>query len=113
MPNSPTDCSQFDSCPANLCPLDPGLDRRTWYVGEDVCVSRSHGQARWIRKQRQLNRKKPKTWCDRPITYQELYEASRPRVISDEQRQATAERLGRYRFQKATRTAEGTFLCGC
>ena len=30
-------CRLYGTCNANLCPLDPELDKRTWFIGDDVC----------------------------------------------------------------------------
>jgi hypothetical protein len=31
------ECRKYDSCSANICPLDPGIAKRTYASGEPVC----------------------------------------------------------------------------
>lgn len=81
---SPKDCSRFDVCSANLCPLDAGLSERIWYADEQVCKSQKHGRHRWIRKQRSIQRRQTATWLDRPITFSQLFDASRKREVKPE-----------------------------
>ncbi len=75
----------FKACSAPLCPLDTDLNRRIWYADEAICKSRIFGQHRWIRKQRSIRKNQTKSWLDRPVTYQEIYDASRKRNLSDKQ----------------------------
>ena len=78
-------CRWFNECGAPLCPLDLDLHKRIWYADEAVCKSRIFGKHRWIRKQRSINKRQTKSWIDQPITYQELYDASRKRELSEDQ----------------------------
>jgi len=96
---SPTDCSRFDVCSANLCPLDAGLSDRIWYADEAICKSQKHGRHRWIRKQRSIQRRKTASWLEKPITFQMLSDASRKRVVTPE----TIERLKSMRRRKQMR----------
>ncbi len=95
-------CRSFETCDAPLCPLDPDLHERIWYSDEPVCKSRVYGQHRWIRKQRSIQRRRTACWLDRPVTYQQLYDASRPRQMTDEQRRNIAERLKQSRYCKVS-----------
>jgi hypothetical protein len=79
---SPTGCSRFDGCSANLCPLDPGLSQTVWFSDESICASHQHSKHRWIKKQRSIQRRKTASWLDKPITYQMLYDASRKKKMS-------------------------------
>jgi hypothetical protein len=99
---SPTDCSRFDVCSANLCPLDAGLSERIWYADEAICKSRIHGKHRWIKKQRSIQRRKTAIWQEKPITYQMLYDASLKRKVKPE----TLERLKSMRERKQTQYCE-------
>jgi len=101
----PTQCSSFHKCSANLCPCDPNIKDSVWYVGEDICTSREHGKRRWIRKQRSIKKRQTKCWLDRPATYQELFEASRPKQLSPEQREALRKRMDKARQAKAGNAA--------
>ena len=78
-------CGLFEGCSAPLCPLDSDLNARIWWADEEICKSRKFGQHRWIRKQRSIRKRKTKSWLDRPITYQDLYAASRKRKLSEKQ----------------------------
>lgn len=95
----PEDCIRFDFCGAPLCPLDNQITERVWYVSEEVCLSRKHAKKRWIKRQKRINNKQYDSWKDRPITYQELYDISRPRPLSDKQK-AVLERLKQYGFKR-------------
>jgi len=93
MATGPPDCNRFNSCSAPLCPLDLELDRRVWYADEPVCESRKHSLRRWIRKQRLIKKRKYKKWLEKPVTYQMIYDVSRPPQYSDETRRKMAERM--------------------
>jgi len=80
-------CKSFERCDASLCPLDPDLSDRVWYADEDVCRGKGGFGLRWIKKQRSIQRNQTKSWLDKPITQQQLYNASRPRQMSDEARE--------------------------
>lgn len=78
-------CGLFMECSAPLCPLDSNLNKRIWCVDEPICKSRKFGQHRWIKKQRSIRKRQTNSWLDRPITYQDLYAASRKRNLSEKQ----------------------------
>jgi hypothetical protein len=69
-------CERFGKCAAPLCPLDENVDKRCWYVNEKVCQSRIHGNRRWVKKQKSIVKQQIKSWSDRPVAYQELYDVS-------------------------------------
>ena len=94
-------CPSFESCSAPLCPLDPGLADRIWYSDEPVCFGRAGAGCRWIKKQRSIVRRNTQSWLDRPITQQELYAASRPKQLSDEQKAVLRDRLANARSSNA------------
>ena len=99
---TPEDCNRFDFCNANMCPLDAGLSLAIWYADESVCKSQKHGQHRWIKKQRSIQRRKTASWLEKPITYQMLYTASRKREVKPE----TLERLKTMRERIQTQWRE-------
>ena len=101
-------CLIFTDCDASLCPLDNDLTLRIWYADEPVCRSRKHGQHRWIRKQRSIQRRKTKAWFNKPIAWQMLYDASRPMQLTDAQRKQRAEYLKIARGK--IRQKEGLFM---
>jgi len=90
-------CPSFMTCNAPLCPLDPGLELRIWYADEDICKSRKFGGRRWIKKQRSIKKYQTKSWLGKAKTYNDLYQASRPRTLSPEYRKALSERMKKIR----------------
>jgi len=88
---SPTDCSRFDVCSANLCPLDPGLSLAVWFSDESICVSHQHSKHRWIKKQRSIQRRRTASWLDKPVTHQMLYDVSRKKQMSPDALEQLAE----------------------
>jgi hypothetical protein len=90
-------CGIFSECSAPLCPLDTGLKHRIWYADEDVCRSRKNGQHRWIKKQRSIQKRQTKSWRNKPVTWKMLYDSSRPRLISPEERERLKERMKKLR----------------
>lgn len=86
-------CQLFIECGAPLCPIDDDLNKRLWYADEEICRSRIFGRHRWIKKQRSIKRRQTKTWLDHPVTYQELYDSSRKRQLSDNQLKEMKARL--------------------
>jgi len=90
--NRMEDCPSYLECSSPLCPLDPQLKERCFYIGEDVCAGRAGSGKRWIAKMRSYNKRKPKTYLDKPLSYQMLYDVSRPKVMTEEQRQSLRER---------------------
>ncbi len=91
-------CDRFDQCDAPLCPLDENLDKRCWYSDEAVCLSRKHGKSRWVKKQKSIVQRQTKSWLDRPVTYRELFDASRPRKISRVQKNRLVEMGMEHRY---------------
>ena len=87
------ECPSFESCNAGLCPLDSDLNLRVWYADEDICKGRAGSGKRWIKKQRSIVRRQTKCWLDKPISFQELHDASRPRVLTNTQRKNLTERM--------------------
>jgi hypothetical protein len=49
------DCKYFDGCSAPICPKDPGQEKTTWFVDEDIC--RLVDVPEWVRRQRKISRK--------------------------------------------------------
>jgi hypothetical protein len=90
---TPESCPSFESCSAPLCPLDQDLEKRIWYAGEEFCRSRKFGQHRWVRKQRSIQRRGTRSWFERPVSFGDLFAASRPRNLSEDYRKKLAERL--------------------
>jgi len=86
-------CPSFNECGAPLCPLDLDLNKRIWYANEAVCKSRIFGQHRWIKKQRSIKKRQTKCWLDRPVTYQDIYDASRERKLSEDQKEVLRARM--------------------
>ncbi len=97
------ECKQFATCDANLCPHDVDLEKRTWIIGEAVCRNTKHREDPWIRRQRQLNRTRPKGLLERTLSHNYLVStAPKKRTLSEEQRAKQIETLKRYReAQKA------------
>lgn len=96
-----TECPSFESCSAPLCPLDAKLTDRIWYTDEPVCSGRAAKGCRWVKKQRSIVRRQTKSWLDRPITQSELFAASRPKELSDEQRAELRDRLAKARVNNS------------
>ena len=48
------DCQHFDYCDAPLCPLDPDIDKRTWFADEPVCKRRKFAKRLWRKNQRKI-----------------------------------------------------------
>ena len=96
------DCKRFDRCGANICPLDPDLERRTWFPDEEICRRKDFQQHPAIVAQKRIQRNKPARWWNRekPITGRELVEFGK-RLL------ATREKL---REHAKRRIAEGKIL---
>ena len=97
------ECPSYHKCSAPLCPLDIGLQDRIWYADEPVCRSHKYGKHRWIRKQRSIVNRQTKSWLGKPITYQQLFDSSRPRKISPETKERLERALRKARQTKAER----------
>lgn len=50
------DCPRWDSCSANICPLDL-IDNAGWFPDEEICTSRNYSALPWIKRQRKIARK--------------------------------------------------------
>lgn len=88
-----TDCKHFLTCNANLCPLDPDMDRRSWLIGEAVCKHKGHKDLPMLRRQKQLNRLKPDKYERRPLLGDWLRRTAPKKIsLSPEEK---AERLAR------------------
>lgn len=90
---TPTDCKRFNQCGAPLCPLDPELEQRVWRVGEEICSAHGHSKHRWIKKQRSIHNRQTKRWFNRPVTHQELFDASRPKKLTEATRNRMKENM--------------------
>jgi len=89
-------CHNYLTCNANICPLDPDLDKRAWFIGEDVCNRKDLFSLPMIRRQKQLNRKKPREYVDKPLDAKWLTgTAPKRRLLSEERRSALAENMRR------------------
>lgn len=92
------DCSHFQSCSCNICPLDADRAKRTWIPGEEVCHKKEFQAEPYIRRMWKLNRTRPLRYEGKALSYDELVEtAPVKRVLSDEQRAEATERLAKYR----------------
>jgi hypothetical protein len=80
--------------------MDPNIGNRIWYSGESVCGNTKRNKARWIRKQRSINRLKTKHWLNRPVKFKELFESSHERILSPEYIKTLTERLVKARLAK-------------
>lgn len=88
------DCKHFNTCNANLCPIDPELAHRTWFIGEAVCRRKDHAILPMIRRQKQLNKKRPKEYSGKPLRSHWLeHTAPRERALTDEHRMSLAEKM--------------------
>jgi hypothetical protein len=105
------ECSSYETCNANLCPLDPSLNDRCWYIGEEVCKGRAGSGKRWIAKQRSYNKRKPKTYMGKALGYQLLYDSSRKKQLSEAQLEALRVRMADMR-EKAKIMAVSTVSVG-
>jgi hypothetical protein len=100
------DCIHFPSCSANLCPLDPGLDDCTWFIGEAICKRKDLAGLPMIKRQKQLNRKRPLEYSDKPLQAAWLKaSAPRKRSLSAEHRSKLRERMKQLRKNTCSREA--------
>jgi hypothetical protein len=104
----PNDCTQYESCSAQFCPLDTDLKSRVWFADEPVCTCRAYGKERWIRKQRSIQRRRTKSWFGRPVKWQELVNASKERKLTNAQR-AELKRRALQNFRQMNREIAGFF----
>lgn len=47
-------CSLFDECTAQLCPLESDLAYHLWYPDEQVCRSRKFSKLSWLKTQKKI-----------------------------------------------------------
>jgi hypothetical protein len=50
------DCPRWDSCSANICPLDL-IDNAAWFPDEEICAVRNFSTLPWVKRQRKIARK--------------------------------------------------------
>ena len=94
-------CQNFEGCSANLCPLDSDISKRTWFIDEDTCIRKDFRKLGFIRRQKKLNRLRPKSALDHLFSYQELEDAAPvKRVLSPEQKMRLAEMGRKHHFGK-------------
>ena len=87
---SPNECSLYFKCSAPLCPLDPELKSRNWFIQEPIC-RKYH--TRSIRKQKAIHRRQPKSYLWQPLTILDLIKISRPKKFTEAQLEAMCARL--------------------
>jgi hypothetical protein len=96
-PASIKECRLFKTCSANLCPLDQDLSVRSWSIGESVCKSKFHQDLPMIRRQKQLNRRKPEKHMELSLSPDWLVRtAGKLRHLTSEQKARTLSRLTNY-----------------
>jgi hypothetical protein len=92
-------CLHFNECSAPMCPKDRHIDYRTWFIGEEICRVREYRNLGYIRRQRQLNKRRSPTYRNKLWTYQELVEtAPNKRSISPEHRAKLLAASRRHQF---------------
>lgn len=92
------DCKHFLFCSANLCPLDPDLDERSWFIGEAICRRKDLAGLSMVKRQKQLNRKRPGEYSGKPLQATWLRRsAPRKRVLSEEHRAQLRDRMNKLR----------------
>jgi hypothetical protein len=97
------DCSHFEFCSCNICPLDPDKAKRNWIPGEEVCHRSEFKHEPYIVRMWKLNRTRPLRYESQALSYDFLVEtAPVKKVMTDEQKAQAAERLKAYQFKKAT-----------
>ena len=94
-------CPGFETCSAPLCPRDPQLELKTWFLDEDICRSLQYRQSPLVRRQRQLKRRMSKEFSGKQLTAEFLIEtAPVKRTLSPERKAELVERLEPFRFAK-------------
>ncbi|HOV88378.1 MAG TPA: hypothetical protein PLM79_18635 [Syntrophobacteraceae bacterium] len=88
------DCRHFISCSANLCPLDSCLSLRSWFIGEDICKLKPHSDHPLVKRQKQLNRRRPKEHLEKPL-FADWLTISTPkkRNLTRERREALSQKM--------------------
>jgi hypothetical protein len=88
------DCKHFPSCNASLCPLDPELENRTWFVGESICKRLDYAALPMVKRQKQLNKKRPGKYSERPLHAEWLRRTVRKkRLLSPERLSQLRDRM--------------------
>ncbi|MBN1234089.1 MAG: hypothetical protein JXA60_12100 [Candidatus Coatesbacteria bacterium] len=68
---NPEDCKRFESCNANLCPLEESiLKKGNWFSDEEICSSLDFSSEPWIKNQKRIAKKSNET--DTCYTYRML-----------------------------------------
>jgi len=66
---SPKDCSYYDNCSANLCPLDPIISRRIWLPEEndtyEICRNPEFAGLQFIKTQKKIRKALRKRTAER------------------------------------------------
>ena len=71
--NKMTECPQFNTCSAPLCPLDKEIQDRLWYPDEPICKSQKYGKGvLFVKNQRKIAKRIKKENKDRYFTYDML-----------------------------------------
>ena len=106
-PESAPNCPKFQGCNANLCPDDPRINARTWFVGEALCKNPEHAESLIVVRQKQLNRLKPRTYLDKPLSAEWLIEtAPVKRTLTPERRLQLQDQVAKARSAKDARSGE-------
>jgi len=53
----PTECPQFESCSAPLCPLEKSGTHDIWYPDEEICHTKAVKTPLWVKNQRKIARR--------------------------------------------------------
>jgi hypothetical protein len=96
-------CKLSDTCSSNICPRDAEIHLRTWRIDEDICPLHMYRDLPYIRRQRQLNKFRPKALLNRdePITFDYLVKtAPKKRNLSPEHRAKLLAASKRHQFGK-------------
>ena len=51
------DCNYFETCSAQMCPLDEDIEKRIWYSDEEICRLRKFTKIKLIRNQKKIKRR--------------------------------------------------------
>jgi hypothetical protein len=78
-------CKHSQSCSSNICPKDKDVNLRTWFVDEDICSLREYRDLPFVRRQRQLKKRRPPSLMDKLLSYDYLMKtAPKKRTLSPE-----------------------------
>jgi|GEM_PF-3178805 len=99
-------CHNYLTCNANICPVDPDRNKRSWFIGEDACSRKDFASLPMTRRQKQLNRKKPREYLGQPLYADWLTRtAPKKRSLSEEHRSALAENMRRINEAKLSESS--------